>query len=857
MPLAENVPVASSKTLVVISYWDQRPVADLNGLIRSMERHEAGRSFDACIVVNQESGRALDAPKTTFPLSVLNRPNAGMNIGAWDWGWREMPLYDHYIFLQDECRILRDGWLDAYVRCLLEPEVGIVGESINQRWCRSWDELVAEPPKNPRSNLVLERARICLRFMRSLNIPAGLTARHLRSLIWGLSKSTLQKLSGFPIGANYEECIAAEVAVSRQVESLGLSIRQIHRLPFYYVSHVQWINTYPALSASLTYGAWVRKQFADQTSPFLENTGTNDKRQAVDRLVKRLETERGLFEENVVRPRSGILALLAVCIDRSVADRDLVQTALSWCLQSAPQLDLVFVAADQFQLARTRDWMAKAEYDDFSRVRVCLRSEWPGGDLDSYRFILFARPGDLFHPSLASALALLDESESPDIVVWNERRSRRADSGAWLLHQPRFEPMTIQSVGHVGMAFAVRPMHIQNFPFDFVTDLLDNNSHVFHLWLSQVPGLNWITHPEFFSFRLVVDQDPSLAPQPGYEAYKSQYRNLIAEGHEFEIFPARNGHRAHPVFPVRRANSMSVVVSFRDRPQETLACLKSLVGQKLSGTLEIVLINNRSSEKSLAVLRGAVDGYRADGVDIKLVDYDAPFNHSRQTNLGVRISTGEVLVFLNNDAELTAPGILEEMGAWALLPGVGTVGCQHLGEKDQLLSAGIRVRAAVPSLQSSLVEESREVAYSGKVRELGANTFAFAVIARSKFEQVGWLNETEFPNGYNDVEYCLRLCRAGYRSIYLGHLRIKHSPGTSRGHCDESFQKILLRRRYPELLIEGMFQLGCEWRADRPAEPPSRPPVPESPPGMKKASSLMYNAILYWVQRRILRGRGL
>ncbi len=35
------------------------------------------------------------------------RENTGFNIGAWDYGWRHLPPYDYYLFLQDDCFIVR------------------------------------------------------------------------------------------------------------------------------------------------------------------------------------------------------------------------------------------------------------------------------------------------------------------------------------------------------------------------------------------------------------------------------------------------------------------------------------------------------------------------------------------------------------------------------------------------------------------------------------------------------------------------------------------------------------------------------------------------------------------------------
>ena len=888
MSSTTSLPMGTTKALVVISHYDCRPLRNLQNLLRSLEEHVAGRSFDVCVVVNQESGRTVEVPTLSFSVKTLSRINAGMNIGAWDHGWRQNPGYDYYIFLQDECVILRNGWLQALVDPLTEPSIGIVGECINRRWCKTWEDLIgpeASQLEERVATLTSRRAQLCLQFMQARNIPAGHTARHLRSLIWGFSGQVLELLGGFPTGNNYEECIAAEIAVSRQVESLGLTVRQVHRSPFYYVGHTQWIRTYPGFSASLSYTDWARRQFSTSHFPFLTLKGISDAPERLDQLIKRVETERGLFDAAVIQPPLDFSALLVVFVDQAPIDRDLILTILSWSLQSAPCVDIVLVATDESLLEKLKTWKSRPEYIDFSEAHVCLQSEWSSSELDSYQFVFFARPGDQFHPSVASVVTFLNSAEKPDIVVWNEKKMARSDAGAWLLQQPKAGAFTLQMLGHIGMAFAVRPCWIKRFPYDFVDDLLNNNSHLFHLWLTRDTQVRWMTHPEVLSSRFLQESN-KLDELPQFrQAYQTAYMQILGETGHFQTSPPPGGNGEYPLMPLQRARIASVIISFRDRPIETISCLTSLLGQKMNGRLEVILINNRSQDECLAAVKRAFEQLRQSDTLIKLIDCDEPFNHSRQTNLGVKNSVGDVLVFLNNDAELMGTNVLEGLTAWALLPEVGTVGCQIIGAEAQLLCAGIRARSSIPGIYDSPVEESRETSYRGHVQEVLANTFSCAAIARSKFDNVGWLNETEFPNGYNDVEYCLRLKQRNYRNVYLGHLQVKHIPGTSRGRCDESFQKILLRRRFPELLVEGMCQLSYEWRPEgrvgsseteaskAPASQPASSnlsdgsPTPdiklsassqsiasrEAPIGLKKALKVLYRAIIYWFQRRILR----
>lgn len=237
--------VADEKDLlVVINHFDQRHLEGLYSLVDSLCQYKSVRNIDLCVVVNKSGVAPLDLqlPGVRY---FYCRENTGMNIGAWDYAWQKHPEYRYFLFLQDECTILRDSWDIAFVDRLQDLSVGLVGESFNAKWNRPWDEL-----KNKHRNRTSEghelfgipasKTDVYLECMRRWNIDVGESAGHARALVWGFRGDTLKALGGFPIGTNYGECIAAEIAVSKMVESLGLQVVQLEEKPFSYIGHSEW-----------------------------------------------------------------------------------------------------------------------------------------------------------------------------------------------------------------------------------------------------------------------------------------------------------------------------------------------------------------------------------------------------------------------------------------------------------------------------------------------------------------------------------------------------------------------------------------------------------------------------------------
>ena len=233
------------ETLVIISYYDRRPIDNLNALLNSMQKYDSGSDYSICIVVNRTSDKKINVTSDSNNLSILYRNNTGMNIGAWDHGWRTNQDYNDYLFLQDECYINRNGWISSYQDATKDSAIGLIGESINENWDHTWDSLHKKQqgiklPEHELNGNQANRVDVYLKFMNDHNIPSGTTGRHLRSLIWYAKSHVLRTIDGFPIGSNYGECIASEISVSKKIESKGFVVTQVNKNPFYFIRHLEW-----------------------------------------------------------------------------------------------------------------------------------------------------------------------------------------------------------------------------------------------------------------------------------------------------------------------------------------------------------------------------------------------------------------------------------------------------------------------------------------------------------------------------------------------------------------------------------------------------------------------------------------
>lgn len=232
--------------LVVISYFDERPLKHLYFLLETIRKYDAGCSFDICLVINKTSRSKIEFEVDLTDVKVLERQNIGMNIGAWDYAWRTFRSYDYYLFLQDECYVIRKKWLSTFYKKIKDDKsIGMIGESFNHSWNHPWDRLRIinsgiNMPDHRINSQVANRVDVYIDFMHRNKVNPHNNGAHLRSLVWFIGSDTLKEIDGFPLGMNYGECIASEISVSKKIESIGLKVVQLKKTPFYFIRHFEW-----------------------------------------------------------------------------------------------------------------------------------------------------------------------------------------------------------------------------------------------------------------------------------------------------------------------------------------------------------------------------------------------------------------------------------------------------------------------------------------------------------------------------------------------------------------------------------------------------------------------------------------
>ncbi len=240
---------------------------------------------------------------------------------------------------------------------------------------------------------------------------------------------------------------------------------------------------------------------------------------------------------------------------------------------------------------------------------------------------------------------------------------------------------------------------------------------------------------------------------------------------------------------------VSIVIPTRDRADLLAACVRGLTAMTDYPSFDITIMDNGSTQPEA---RALLDSLRTDA-RFTVLERPGPFNYSKLSNEGARISRSPILVFLNNDVEMLDAGWLKAMVRWAAQPASGAVGAKLLFPNGKIQHAGVVLGMggiAGHVYRRGLPHASGYLDQLQSTHEVTAVTGACFAVARSKFEAIGGFDEENLPIDLNDMDLCLRLAERGWTNIWTPDAVLTHVQSASRGVERDPFKVYKRERSY-------------------------------------------------------------
>ncbi|MGJ7606399.1 glycosyltransferase [Variovorax sp. LT1R20] len=223
---------------------------------------------------------------------------------------------------------------------------------------------------------------------------------------------------------------------------------------------------------------------------------------------------------------------------------------------------------------------------------------------------------------------------------------------------------------------------------------------------------------------------------------------------------------------------VSIIVPTKDKVDLLRTCIDGLLTGTDYGNTEIILVDTGSVELQTQAYYEELRHL----TQVSIVHFSKKFNYSAACNHGASFARGELLLFLNNDIEVLSRDWLQEMVRFAQRPGVGVVGTQLLYPDGQLQHGGVGVGVHLCGLMYRSAESGAWGVFGSAdhPRNWLAIMGACQLVSREAFERVGGFDEA-YLVACSDVALCLNIWRAGYRTAYAPHARLRHHEGATRG----------------------------------------------------------------------------
>jgi GT2 family glycosyltransferase len=224
------------------------------------------------------------------------------------------------------------------------------------------------------------------------------------------------------------------------------------------------------------------------------------------------------------------------------------------------------------------------------------------------------------------------------------------------------------------------------------------------------------------------------------------------------------------------------IVSWNVR-EDLLACLHSLVSAAKGVPVEVIVADNASAD-------GTVDVVRKQFPEVKLICNQSNLGFAAATNQAMAAACGQFLLLLNPDTILPEGALGDVLDAADTHPEAGIVAPKLLNPDGTLQHSCRRFPTPAAALfrhtvLGRLFPNNRWAAEyvmadwpHEEVREVDWVSGACMLVRRDLYDEIGPLDEGFFW-GCEDVDYCLRAHRAGWKVVYAPRPAIVHRIGAS------------------------------------------------------------------------------
>lgn len=560
------------------------------------------------------------------------------------------------------------------------------------------------------------------------------------------------------------------------------------------------------------------QDFQDQAPAFVPNDGdeTADLYQRWLRNNSLAPALLARMQADAARLQSGSAAIAVLADLRGVSreqTEDLIASMRAqifsrwelWCSVPIKPAGGVLAALRQLEAADSRIRIRQPESNsDYASTLNAFARETTATHLALIPGHARLAPDALLH--VAEAIAA-----RPYVELIYSDEDRMEDDGS--RHSPTFKGAWNAELALSGL-FPGQLAFVSVAAFRRVGGVRENSGSVMHYDLllrcgDSLPAEN-VEHIPFIAYHarasVSVETDPT--DRSVEEARRALNDTLQRRSISAQAFLPEAAHRQRRRFHQLRwdagvlaRNPVTVVIPTRDKLHLLEECVELLETTVDRRYVQLIIVDDHSRDadavRYLETIQKRTD-FRCRVV--RPADHRAPFNYSALVNLALPLVDTPLLLHLNNDVNALEPGWLEDMVGWMTQPGVGVVGAKLVYPDRTLNHTGIVLGphgglADAPFVRKN-EESTKAFEWHSAAHDVSAVTGACLLTRTELYRQLGGFDERDFGVAYNDVDYCLRVWKAGQRVVVTPQAKLMHWGSATRGVTYDEAEHIAFTRRY-------------------------------------------------------------
>ena len=403
--------------------------------------------------------------------------------------------------------------------------------------------------------------------------------------------------------------------------------------------------------------------------------------------------------------------------------------------------------------------------------------------------------GETLAPHALAEFAQLTAAQNLQLIYSDHDESGASGEHLEPVFTPQWSPEHLLSSNYVGGFYVFRGTQLNNWR---ALDL-QNIAWRYALLLMLAESVSDSRAAVHRIAKVLWSQPAGSVTPAQLDAETSVLRTHISRTHaDARVLEQEYGLRA-VLWPLTRTPKVSIIIPTMGKPELIKPCIDSLLTKTVYADYEVIMLDNSR-------------GKFPDGIQylkdrqLRVIECDIAFNWARLNNIGVKHASGELLLFLNDDIEITTSDWLEQLVRQCLRPQTGAVGALLYYPNGALQHTGVLLvnygGGGIHLLHKRMPDTKIYRQLHNTVREVSANTGACLMVSRTKFEEIGGFDEELAVVG-NDVDFCLRLLDRGYRNIWTPLCQLIHHESISRKTTVPKADEKAMWQRWRNRFIAG------------------------------------------------------